>query len=480
MKENQNILIIGAGLCGSLLALRLAQHGFQITLVEKRPDLRKTTLDAGRSINLALSDRGLRGLRKAGVEDAVKKLLIPMTGRMIHEKSGNTFLSPYSGREEEFINSVSRPGLNMLLLNEIDKMPNVKIIFNQVCKQVDFETPAATFEDFNTGEESTISSDVIFGTDGAGSAVRANMIHDPSFLLNISHQWLGHGYKELEIAATENNGYRTYKNALHIWPRGEDMLIALPNLDGSFTVTLFLPFKNSEYCFENLTTPEKVKEYFQKEFPDVLTLIPNLTEQFFYNPIGTMGTVKCDPWHRFGKTLLMGDAAHAMVPFYGQGMNASFEDVAVFDEILERHKTELDSGNISWKSIFDEYESIRKKDADAICDLALDNFDEMKAHTGMELFQKKRKLETEFENEFPDEYSSKYSLVTFKEELSYSEAKRLGRAQDKAILSLLHNGDLSDDMTLRDKWVLVKKHTETVLNEDGMADYLKYNSRADF
>src|SRR5690554_6800515 len=480
ISASAEILVIGAGLCGSLLALRLAQHGFQVTLVEKRPDLRKTTLDAGRSINLALSDRGLRGLRKAGVEDAVQKLLIPMTGRMIHEKSGNTFLSPYSGREEEFINSVSRPGLNMLLLNEIEKLPNVKIIFNQVCKEVDFETPAATFEDFNTGEETIISSEVIFGTDGAGSVVRANMIHDPSFLLNISHQWLDHGYKELEIAAAENNGYQTYKNTLHIWPRGEDMLIALPNLDGSFTVTLFLPFKNSEYCFENLTTPEKVEEYFHKEFPDVLSLIPNLTEQFFHNPIGLMGTVKCDPWHRFGKTLLMGDAAHAMVPSYGQGMNASFEDVAVFDEILEGHLQRFNDGNISWKSIFEEYESIRKKDADAICDLALDNFDEMKAHTGMELFQKKRKLETEFENEFPEEYSSKYSLVTFKEELSYSEAKQLGRAQDKAILGLLHNGDLSDAMSLRDKLQLVKQHTNKILNEEGLADYLKYDSRADF
>src|SRR5690606_7330836 len=209
------------------------------------------------------------------------------------------------------------------------------------------------------------------------------------------------------------------------WPRGEDMLIALPNLDGSFTVTLFLPYKNSDYCFENLTTPEKVTEYFQKEFPDVLELIPNLTEQFFRNPIGSMGTVKCDPWHRNGKTIIMGDAAHAMVPFYGQGMNASFEDIVVFDEILGQHKEDLLSGKTPWKTIFEQYETDRKKDADAICDLAVDNFDEMKAHTGMELFQEKRKLETAFEAEFPEEYSSKYSLVTFKEEISYSEALRL-------------------------------------------------------
>lgn len=473
MNKNQNILVIGAGLCGSLLALRLAQHGFNITLVEKRPDLRKKTLDAGRSINLALSDRGLRGLRLAGVEKAAKKLLIPMTGRMIHEKSGNTFLSPYSGRDDEYINSVSRPGLNKLLLNEAEKMPNVKIIFNQTCTEVDFDSPSATFEDFESGKKTTYTADVIFGTDGAGSVVRANMIHDKSFLLNISQQWLGHGYKELEIPPAENSGYRTYKNALHIWPRGEDMLIALPNLDGSFTVTLFLPYKNSDYCFENLTTPEMVKEYFQKEFPDVLDLIPNLTEEFFHNPVGAMGTVKCDPWHRFGKTLLMGDAAHAMVPFYGQGMNASFEDVAVFDEILVMFKDSLNDGNTTWETIFEQYEKVRKKDADAIGELAVDNFDEMKAHTGMELFQKKRKLETAFEAEFPQEYYSKYSLVTFKEDLPYSEAKRKGRAQDKAILSLLHNGKLEEKMTLKEKLEIVKIQTQLILNESEMDDYLK-------
>lgn len=474
MTKNQNILIIGAGLCGSLLALRLAQHGFNITLVEKRPDLRKVTLDAGRSINLALSDRGLRGLRLAGVEEAAQELLIPMTGRMIHEKSGNTFLSPYSGRDDEFINSVSRPGLNMLLLNEAEKMPNLKTVFNKACTEVNYDTPSATFEDFETGEKVTYTADVIFGTDGAGSVVRASMINDKDFLLNISQQWLGHGYKELEIPAAENNGYRTYKNALHIWPRGEDMLIALPNLNGSFTVTLFLPYKNSDYCFENLTTPEKVEEYFKNEFPDVLELIPNLTEIFFKNPTGAMGTVKCDPWHRFGKILLMGDAAHAMVPFYGQGMNASFEDVAVFDEVLNKYKNGLSTGETSWEMIFDEYEKVRKKDADAICDLAVDNFDEMKAHTGMELFQKKRKLETAFETEFPGEYYSKYSLVTFNENISYSEAKKLGRAQDKAILGMLHNNELPESMSLKEKLEAVQKQTEVILNTNEIADYLKF------
>ncbi|HET8837366.1 MAG TPA: NAD(P)/FAD-dependent oxidoreductase, partial [Flavobacteriaceae bacterium] len=349
MMNKQNILIIGAGLCGSLLALRMAQRGFQVTLIEKRPDLRKITQDAGRSINLALSDRGLRGLRLAGVEEAAKKLCIPMNGRMIHDKVGNTFLSPYSGRKDEYINSISRPGLNMLLLDEAEKMPNVKIIFNHACEEVDLENAAATFTDFQSKEKIIIAADVIFGTDGAGSAVRKSLFENHKFLFSFSQQWLGHGYKELEIPASENGGYRTYKNALHIWPRGEDMLIALPNLDGSFTVTLFLPYENSEYCFANLTSPEMVHEYFNKEFPDVVEMIPNLSEEFFGNPIGPLGTVKCSPWNAYGKVLLLGDAAHAIVPFYGQGMNASFEDVVVFDEILEKYVSEE---YINWNNLF--------------------------------------------------------------------------------------------------------------------------------
>ncbi len=466
---NNNILIIGAGLCGSLLALRMAQRGYQVTLVEKRPDLRKVTQDAGRSINLALSDRGLRGLRLAGVEKAAKKQCIPMNGRMIHDKAGNTFLSPYSGRKGEYINSISRPGLNMLLLDEAEKMPNVKIIFNQACETVDLENASATFKDFNTKKETLITADVIFGTDGAGSVVRKSMFENRKFLFSFSQQWLTHGYKELEIPAAENGEFRTYKNALHIWPRGEDMLIALPNLDGSFTVTLFLPYENSEYCFANLTSPEMVHEYFKKEFPDVVEMIPNLSEEFFGNPTGPLGTVKCSPWNAFGKTLLLGDAAHAIVPFYGQGMNASFEDVVVFDEILEAPLGPPKGGKIDWKTVFSEYEKIRKKDTDAIADLAVDNFHEMKEHTAMEIFQQKRKLETAFEAEFPEDYYSKYSLVTFNESIPYSEAMKRGRAQDKAILNLLSDGKISEELSLKEKLELVIKETGAILHDDEVA-----------
>lgn len=465
MTNKDHILIIGAGLCGSLLALRLAQRGYKITLIEKRPDLRKVTQDAGRSINLALSDRGLRGLRLAGVEAEAKKLCIPMYGRMLHDKEGNTFLSKYSGRANEFINSISRPGLNMLLLDAAEAMPNVEIIFNQGCESMDMENASATFTAHDSKERIVLQGDIVIGTDGAGSVVRRSMFEYRKFLFSFSQQWLTHGYKELEIPATTEGGYRTDEGALHIWPRGEDMLIALPNLDGSFTVTLFAPYENSDYCFNNLTTKEKVLEYFTKEYPDAVALMPSLAEEFFENPTGPLGTIKCAPWSCYGKTLLMGDAAHAIVPFYGQGMNASFEDVVVFDEILDKHEGD-------WTTVFNEYEKARKQDTDAIADLAVDNFHEMKEHTASPLFQQKRKLETAFESEFPQEYYSKYSLVTFNENISYSDAMKRGRAQDKAILNLIDDGSITARMSLREKLDMVQKETEEILHDDAVVGNL--------
>ena len=473
MTKKDNILIIGAGLCGSLLALRMAQRGYKVPLVEKRPDLRKAEQDAGRSINLSLSDRGLKGLRLAGVEEEAKKQCIPMHGRMIHDKQGNTFLSKYSGRQNEFINSISRPGLNMLLLDAAEKMPNVSLFFNHGCETVNLEDASATFKNHKTDATVHFKGDVLLGTDGAGSAVRKTMFNNRDLLFSFSLDWLTHGYKELTIPPTESGGYKTEKNALHIWPRGEDMLIALPNMDGSFTVTLFLPYANSYYCFENLSTREKVAEYFENEFPDALALMPNLTEEFFENPTGPLGTIKCSPWNSYGKSLILGDAAHAIVPFYGQGMNASFEDVVVFDETLEKLEGSLTEGALDWKKIFQEYEKERKKDTDAIADLAVDNFHEMKEHTASELFQQKRRLETAFEAEFPDNYHSKYSMVTFNENISYDEAMQRGRAQDKAILNLIDDGKILETMPLDEKLALVKKTTKEILDDNSILKKLK-------
>ena len=472
MDKQKNILIIGAGLCGSLLALRLGQRGYNVRVVEARPDLRKTNINSGRSINLAFSDRGIKAMRLVGVLDKVKPLCIPMNGRMIHNPDGNTLFSPYSGRKDEYINSVSRGELTALLLDEAEALDNVNIEFDKKCKEVDFETKRAIFRDHKTNRETEINAHVIFGTDGAGSALRKSYFLSKRFLFSYSQNYLTHGYKELTILPNKNGEFKAFKNALHIWPRGNFMLIALPNLDGSFTVTLFLSFDEGQYNFNNLTNEKIVKEFFKKEFPDTLEIMPNLVNDFFNNPTAPLGTVKCSPWHYKGNTLLLGDAAHAIVPFYGQGMNASFEDVVEFDKYLDNH-------NGNWEETFTAFEKSRKKDTDAIADLALDNFIEMRDHVANPIFQEKRKLETLLEMEFPNEYFSKYSMVTFNENIGYHEAMTKGRAQDKAILNMIAdhsinvNKDLSKD-ELKSILNHILKETETILEEDRLAKTMHY------
>lgn len=462
MNTKENILIIGAGLCGSLLALRLGQRGYNVQVIEMRPDLRKVDISAGRSINLAFSDRGIKAMKLVGIEEKVKPLCIPMHGRMIHDKEGNTFLSNYSGRAHEYINSISRQDLTALLMNEAEALENVTFQFNLKCKKVDFENKTATFVDYHTKEKTTITADVIFGTDGAGSALRNSYYLSKRFLFSFSQNYLTHGYKELSILPDKDGGFKTFKNALHIWPRGDFMLIALPNLDGSFTVTLFLSYDEGTYNFNNLTSPEKVTEFFQKEFPDALALMPNLIDDFFENPTSALGTVKCSPWHYKGNTLLMGDAAHAIVPFYGQGMNASFEDVVVFDTFLEQHQGD-------WETTFKAYEKSRKKDTDAIADLAIDNFFEMRDHVASVIFQEKRTLEMALEKNFPNEYSSKYSMVTFNENIGYREAMIKGRAQDKAILNMIADGKIHPDEDLKEVLLKIKTETNNIIDDDTIA-----------
>lgn len=464
MKTNQNILIIGAGLCGSLLALRLAQRGYHISVYEMRPDLRKEDISAGRSINLAFSNRGNKAIKLVGLEDKVKALCIPMNGRMIHDDHGNTFQSNYSGRDHEYINSISRGGLNALLLDEAEKHENVNIFFNKKCKSVDYKKTTALFKDYQTKNEFVEDADVIIATDGAGSALRKSYYLGKKFLFSFSQDYLPYGYKELSILPKENGDYKTHKNALHIWPRGGFMLIALPNLDGSFTVTLFLSYNQGKYNFNNLNTENRVLEFFQKEFPDALSLMPNLLDDFFENPTAPLGTIKCSPWHYKGNTLLMGDSAHAIVPFYGQGMNASFEDVVEFDKIFDQNLKD-------WKSIFKAYQKARKKDTDAIAELAIDNFHEMKDHVANPIFQEKRKLEMALEKKFPTEYASKYSLVTFSENITYREAMIKGRAQDKAILNMLSDGDINFDDDLSDVLKKVKQKTEAIIEDDRIAGF---------
>ncbi|WP_272150319.1 FAD-dependent oxidoreductase [Tenacibaculum aiptasiae] len=467
MNKKDNIVVIGAGLCGSLLALRLAQRGYKVEMYESRPDLRTTDISAGRSINLALSDRGFKALRLAGVEEKAREICIPMYGRLIHDIEGNTFASNYSGRNGEYINSISRGDLNGILLTEAENHENVTIHFNKKCTSVDIENTIVHFKDYETKEEFSVNADVVFGTDGAGSILRKSYYLERKFLFSYSQNYLTHGYKELEIPADALGKHQISKGHLHIWPRGKYMLIALPNLDGSFTVTLFLSYDEGEYNFNNLTTEEKITEFFEKEFPDALKLIPSIKDEFFNNPTGALGTVKCSPWSYKGNTLLMGDAAHAIVPFYGQGMNASFEDVTVFDEIL-------DTCEGSWEEVFKEYQKQRKEDTDAIADLAIDNYYEMRDHVANPLFKQKRKIEMDLESNFPTEYFSKYSMVTFNDEISYSKAMKKGRAQDKALLNLITDNEVitSLDMTKEELAVVLKKvqeETNEILEEDKVA-----------
>jgi len=455
MNKKENILIIGAGLCGSLLALRLAQRGYNITMYESRPDLRTTDISAGKSINLALSDRGFKALRLVGMEEKAREICIPMSGRLIHDVQGNTFSSDYSGREGEYINSISRGDLNGILLTEAEKHENVSIHFNKRCTSVDFENSNAHFECAETKETFSVDATVIFGTDGAGSVLRKSYDLERKFPFSYSPNYLTHGYKELEIPSDTNGNHQLSKEHLHIWPRGEYMLIALPNMDGSFTVTLFLGREEGVYNFKSLSSEEKINAFFETQFPDALALVPNIAAEFANNPTGALGTVKCSPWYCQGKTLIMGDAAHAVVPFYGQGMNASFEDVTVFDAILNKHQGD-------WECVFKEFEKARKEDADAIGDLAEENYFEMRDHVTNPLFKEKRKVEMALEKNFPKEYFSKYSMVTFKEDIPYSVAMKKGRAQDTILLKMIANKEISTsgDMTKEVLAMILKKVQE--------------------
>ena len=454
MNKKEKILIVGAGLCGSLLALRMAQRGYQVEVYESRSDLRNSVISAGRSINLSLSDRGLKALRMAGLEKKARALCIPMKGRLMHDAASNTFESNYSGRQGECINSISRGNLNGLLLTEAEKYPNVNIHFNTKCLEIDIESKIARFQSFDSKEQFTVQADVIFGTDGAGSSLRKSYEKQfPAF--KVSQEFLTHGYKELEIPADKNGGHLISKEHLHIWPRGDYMLIALPNMDGSFTVTLFLSYSEGSYNFDNLITKEKIIEFFEKDFPDTLALIPDVLKEFENNPTGKLGTVKCYPWAYKGNTLLLGDSSHAIVPFYGQGMNASFEDVFVFDSVLNQFKGD-------WATVFSEFQKQRKIDADAIADLAIDNYYEMRDHVANPLFKEKRIVEMGLEKFFPTEYFSKYSLVTFNEHIGYHEAMTKGRAQDKVLLKMVEESKFSTSpkTTKEEMTILLEKVQE--------------------
>lgn len=430
--KKEKIIIVGAGLCGSLLAIILAQRGFNITLYEKREDIRNQLADAGRSINLALSARGFLALEKANLKEEVLKNCIPMYGRQIHTLEGNSFHSPYSGRAEDYINSVSRPGLNRTLLNAAEKLENIDIKFDSSIYNANLEDATIEYKDKH-GNKHQDQGSVVIGTDGAGSVIRRSLMrHTSELLFNYSQNFLRHGYKELSIMPDENGQWQIDKNALHIWPNGNFMIIALPNLNGSFTLTMFHPY-DGKAGFNTLNTEAKLLSFFETYYPSLLPYIPQLNQEYFENPVGTLGTIKCNPWYAFGKGLIMGDAAHAIVPFYGQGMNASLEDVKVFDDILETHGSD-------WNQVFHAFQEARRANTDAIADLAIDNFYEMRDHVDDQNFIRKRKIEMKLEQEYLD-YYSKYSLVTFRPKIDYAEAMNRGRKQDEILLEMCSRDD---------------------------------------
>ncbi|MBI1287126.1 MAG: NAD(P)-binding protein [Flavobacteriales bacterium] len=422
MAEKQ--IIIGAGLVGSLHAVYLAKRGVKVEMFERRPDMRTVDISAGRSINLAISHRGLKALDRVGLKEKVLEMVIPMPGRMIHDVEGNTNFQPY-GKDGQHINSVSRGGLNALLMTEAEKA-GVKINFNQRCIKMDLDAGQATFRNEVSGEVCEVTADHIYGTDGAFSEVRHAMMMTDRF--DYSQTYLKHGYKELSIPPAENGGFRLEKNALHIWPRGGFMLIALPNLDGSFTVTLFLSFEG-KYAFENLKTEQQVLDFFNEVFPDAVQHMPTLVEDFFGNPTSSLCTVRCFPWRYKDKALIFGDASHAIVPFYGQGMVSGFEDCYVFDQLADEHWNDKET-------LFDKFQYSRKPDDDAIADLALRNFVEMRDLVADPQFLLRKKIEKKLSTKHPNKWTPLYEMVTFSE-MRYSEALSRGKEQDKIMEEIL-------------------------------------------
>jgi kynurenine 3-monooxygenase len=421
MDKNQHIAITGAGLVGSLLSIYLAQRGHRVSVFERRPDMRRQTLDAGRSINLALSNRGLRALDEVGLTAEIKKTAIPMHGRMMHDREGKLTFQPY-GKEGQYINSISRSNLNMVLMDKAESL-GVEFHFEHRISSIDFYKTNLSFQHqasspSNYWDENP-SFDAIIGADGAFSAVRGSLQIMDRF--DYSQEYIAHGYKELHIPATESGAHCLEKNALHIWPRESFMLIALPNPDGSFTCTLFFPFEGP-LSFHSLKTENEVRNFLKEIFPDAFALMPNVADIFMNSPASSLVTVKCFPWTRH-KTLLIGDAAHAIVPFYGQGMNAGFEDCRIFNQLLD--------GASDWQNLFDKFQKLRKPDTDAIAQLALDNFVEMRDSVADAKFLLRKKIEAKLSLLFPEKWIPLYSMVTFRDEIRYSDALAIGQKQKK-------------------------------------------------
>jgi kynurenine 3-monooxygenase len=433
-KNSHTITLVGAGLTGPLLAISLALRGFPVQIFERRPDMRRTRASAGRSINLAVSTRGIHALRGAGLWDLMSRIIIPMKGRMMHSLSGELTFQPYGKDDTEVINSISRADLNVALMNAAEA-EGVTIHFNERCIGMDWNTRAARFRNEESGRETLVDSEIVIGTDGSASALRQDMQKRGS--LNFSQEVLDYGYKELTIAPGSGGKHVLEPHALHIWPRGAYMLIALPNIDGTFACILFLPREGPE-SFATLDTGEKAQRFFQERFADAVPLLPQLQENYAANPVGSMVTIKCAPWHVDGKVLLLGDAAHAIVPFFGQGMNCAFEDCSVFLELLDQYGP-------GWPKLFQEFEHARKHNTDAIADMALENFIEMRDRVADPRFLFRKKVEQALEAKYPRRFVPKYAMVTF-HRVPYSVALTRGTIQDRLLAELCDSASRIEDL----------------------------------
>lgn len=436
--RSETITLIGAGLNGPLLALGLVERGFKVEIYEKRPDMRRVRLSAGRSINLALSTRGIHALSEAGLWTEMRKIVIPMKGRMMHSVTSELTFQPYGKDEAEVIHSISRAELNIALMNAAEAQ-GVKICFQQRCTGIALKSGELQLRgernDEQTEEDRIQETAVVIGCDGSASAIRGEMLKLNR--VNFSQQYLDYGYKELTIPAGPGGNHALETNALHIWPRGNYMLIALPNVDGTFACILFLPFDGPD-SFAQLTSHSAVREFFCSRFPDALPLMPDLADNFFANPTGAMVTIKCSPWHAEGRVLLLGDAAHAIVPFFGQGINCGFEDCTCLLDLLDCHGAD-------WPRVFKEFEKARKVNTDAIADLAVENFVEMRDRVADPRFLLRKKVELALEARYPRVFVPKYSMVTF-HRVPYTVALRRGQLQDQMLTELCDRIERVEDL----------------------------------
>jgi kynurenine 3-monooxygenase len=437
MPVPEKIVLIGAGLTGPLLATYLAKRGFNVEIFERRPDMRKTPINAGRSINLAVSLRGIHALKEVGLFNNIKNILIPMKGRIIHDLNGSTRFLPYGQDDKEVINSVSRSELNMRLINLAEKTDKVTIHFIQRCLGMDFKKKIISFINETSKEKIYLESDCVIGTDGSASVLRDSMGNIEGH--TEEYFPLGHGYKELSIPADDNGNYKMEPHALHIWPRGNYMLIALPNQDCSFTCTLFFPMKGN-VSFESLKTISHIASFFEEQFPDVIDLMPNVVHQYISYPTSTLGTVRSEPWNVDDLALIIGDAAHAIVPFFGQGMNAAFEDCTIFNAMMDDYSGE-------WKKMFSDFSEKRKQDTDAIADMAIENYIEMRDLVNDPDFLLAKEIERKLEEKFPEKFIPRYSMVSF-HRIPYAEVYARGQKQTAIVNELMKNLNQVKDLDM--------------------------------